>query len=352
MPTRINSLLRRHVRAIRRAEHFPVLLPHFQIVPGGAQTLQRVPERLSPATEYALRLCDGGRTLREVAQIAGISTATLLKQHDASRIILWHSSLGTCENLRNGKSIDHIILAPHPDDAVLSLGAELLAETIDESGKPRGHNSTLIVDVFSRTAWTRFPEDLGDMGSIQTVRDAEEQLVMLLLGAQLEMLGLPEVLLRGRAYCDIFTAPRDFRDEEASAILEVTVRRLHRLHPRARWSLPLCIGNHLDHRIVRDVGLGVLEKLGVPLGHISFYEELPYAAEEGGVPDYSEHIRGRILSPRVRNHPDHTMAWKLELNKVYWSQITWPQIRKMADYALRIGGLNAERQWVIAEGSY
>src|SRR5512146_1764536 len=94
--------LRRKVRAARRTGHFPVRVPHVETVAGQAETGR------------ALALCDGTRSLREVAEEAGISAAEVLRLHDEGRIVLWRSPLAG--QLPKHGPVSWIIFSPHPDD--------------------------------------------------------------------------------------------------------------------------------------------------------------------------------------------------------------------------------------------
>jgi LmbE family N-acetylglucosaminyl deacetylase len=191
--------------------------------------------------------------------------------------------------------------------------------------------SVMVVDVFSKTAWWRLSESAGDLEEIQRVRFAEEQLVMRMANAKLRVLGLEEALLRGHVMGELFSCDASEADKEASAKLDAALRGIAREHPHAKWYLPMGVGGHVDHRMVKEVGAAVLKEIGAR--EVWYYEEMFYAAETQSPLDGGEK-RGV------------EMKWKKELCRVYWSQFTAGRLRVLEEYAERIGeGKAVERVW-------
>lgn len=335
MRLQIPQHIRRHLRGLRRGDHHPVLLPHFQVTDEGIRTLDAAPEPVESPVAGALRLCDGSRTLRDVARAGGVSRATLIEQHDLGRIILWKSPLAGS----GGQSTDPpgvVIVSPHPDDAPLSAYA----------GCSTGR--ALIVNVFTRTTWSRFPALLRTPEDVQRIREAEERCMASLLAARLYMMGLPEALLRGYAMESVFGEPVEERDAAVRQTVVAGMTVLAFRHLRARWLLPLGVGNHVDHRLVRDASMEALRSAGVAMDQIEFYEDLPYAAEITGVPDFFNFWpqQGRLRVAGTHRVAAHE---KMELLRVYWSQLTWSQIGRVGEYGNRVGrGESVERSWALA----
>ena len=130
-----------------------------------------------------------------------------------------------------------------------------------------------------------------------------------------------------------------------SQALAAAVTDLARQHPQARWFLPLGVGNHIDHRLVRDTARQALRDAAVPDDRVVFYEDLHYAAKVNCRKLLDELVPGRALRPTLLRMKRH-LAWKMELLRVYWSQLYWGQIVEVGRYARRIGGpIPAERTW-------
>jgi LmbE family N-acetylglucosaminyl deacetylase len=231
-----------------------------------------------------------------------------------------------------------IIVSPHPDDASLSLGGMML-------GAAPGR--TLVLDVFTRTAWSRFPHELNDVALIAAIRRAEEDLMARMAGAAVIDLDQPEALLRDHEFTGVFSdSPRPW-DQQVLAGMRETVADLRRRFPAATWFLPLTVGDHLDHRVVRNAALAALQATELDTDAVRFYEDLPYAAA-ATTPDFSGLLPGRRLQPQAIDIHSVRME-KVELNRAYWSQLSWGQLATLLEYARRIGnGRAIERVWRIA----
>lgn len=332
------KLLRTGVQAIWRARQYPVLLPQSDVCDGALRTLDRPGVALDAKLAAGLCLCDGTRTLVEIVRRSGAGYGQLLALHDEGTILMWRGPVP--DRPPTDVPTEAIIVSPHPDDAALCLGGLMLTH------RP---GAVIVLDVFTRTAWSRFPAELTDVARIGQVRDAEERMMARLAGAVLHTLDLPEAMLRQHTMGDVFQAMPTALDRDEAGAIAPAVAALARQHPAARWYLPLAVGNHLDHRLVRDVTTEALEREGVSPDHVRFYEDLPYADTLGGNPDFADAVPGRKLAPEAIDISD-VWRWKLELNRVYWSQLTWSQIRKVGEYAKRIGGGRAvERVWGCGE---
>ena len=286
MPSRIYQFVRRHLRALKRAQSYPILLPHFTVSDDEVRGVDGSRAPISPALAKALRLSDGSRRLSAVAKSSGATVEDLLQQYDQGRIILWKERIE--EPFAPEDRFHTIVMSPHPDDAALSA----FSESQDHANFFLGFH---VVNVFSRTAWWRFPDRQGDVAEIQRVREMEEKFVSRLMRARLKMLDLPEALLRGYDMDEVFRPPVPARDAPVEAAIVAAIKELVQLQP-GWWLLPLGVGGHVDHLVVREFSLAALEESVVPLESIMFYEDLPYAADVSeGTPDFSDVIIGRRL---------------------------------------------------------
>lgn len=163
------------------------------------------------------------------------------------------------------------ILAPHPDDAALSLGVTLAS--LAAAGE-----RLRIVTCFSRSAWAPNLSQ-RNLESVTAIRRAEDRRYAASLGSPCELvdLGGTDAPFRGGyhgRFAFIHQRPFDANELATRAWL---VQRLGDVLADGPLLLPMALGGHIDHRLVLDAGLAVCG--GRPLG---LYEELPYAIGRGG----------------------------------------------------------------------
>lgn len=336
MADQISQRIRRYLRGFKRAADHPILLPHFEPTPDGLRSIDGSHHALPPNVLTAVKLCNGTRPLRTVAREARTRMTALVRLHDEGKLIFWPPPTAQPPDSPTAASPPFFILSPHPDDAALSAFAYL---------RRGGFERVNVVNVFTRTAWWRLSAH-PNVSDVTRIREEEERLVAKLTNVHLDMLGLPEAVLRGYPFREVFSEPVAARDTEVRRQLAARVTQFASAHPDARWLLPLGVGNHVDHVIVRDESLSALRHANVDPQHVRFYEDLPYAADIEGVPDFTTVIAGHPL------HVAETLDVgdeKLECLRVYWSQLTWSQIVKVGEYGVRIGRKGcAERVWAFA----
>ncbi|MGE5609426.1 MAG: PIG-L deacetylase family protein [Bacillota bacterium] len=315
MLARVKQLVRRRLRGMQWSGCYPIVLPHVWL----------------SDVDGSVALCDGTRTMRQVSQKGGLPLEQIIGWHDEELIVIWPKALVHGPLVQDDRPRT-VVVSPHPDDAAFSVGGMMLRQAAT--------SRVVVLDVFTHTAWWRYGEP--DPDRVVAMRYAEEKLMSRLAGVELRMLGLPEALLRGYELGQVFAAQPGKADLRVAAEIGATVRTLAAEWPGAQWWLPMGIGGHLDHRLVRDTAANALQTAGVT--GVRFYEDQPYAAEGCNLVD-SGNWAGR---PRVSLDVDISgwLRWKLELCRVYASQITWPRIRSLGGYARRIGrGRAVERLW-------
>lgn len=109
--------------------------------------------------------------------------------------------------------------------------------------------------------------------------------------------------------------------------------------------VPLGVGSHVDHRIVREAVAG----WDLPHDSLCYYEDYPYAAQ----PEALEMALAEIgaVQPLVVSLPEGALEAKIRAAACYESQIStfWPGLAAMAEAlradAARVGG---ERLWLPA----
>jgi len=331
------NYLRRHVRAIQRGGQYPVLVPGHTLTDAGVQTVDGATRAIAPELSRALKLCDGKRTLAHVARQAKIARTDLIRAHEDGLLLMWRAPVPAEAPSALGHAPHSIILSPHLDDAALSCGGRML-----------GDQSVLVVNVFNKGAWWRFPHTLADAERIQACRNVEEAMISRLSGAVMKSLDLPEALLRGHTMAELFTAPPDQRDADVAGQVCAAVAALAREYPLAHWFVPLAVGEHIDHHIVRDAAMAALTEERVKPTHLHFYEDLPYAAKLGPQADFATRIPGQTLREESLDIEDH-LPWKLELLRAYWSQFRLSDFAELGRYAKAVGGSEAaEITWTAA----
>jgi LmbE family N-acetylglucosaminyl deacetylase len=156
---------------------------------------------------------------------------------------------------------------------------------------------------WQRAAWTRsanitnnetearpLADNTGGQGSMAPVdfsaadamemRKLEEERYAFFAEASVIFLDLPDAVYRGyEGDAQLLGTPRD--DDEAP--YELLRAEILRLEPQMVY-FPLAVGNHVDHQLCREVGLGLLAEgrrwvMPAPsfVGRLSFYEDYPYA---------------------------------------------------------------------------
>jgi LmbE family N-acetylglucosaminyl deacetylase len=208
--------------------------------------------------------------------------------------------------------------------------------------------------------------DQAAAGELMATRRLEDERYALYAEASLVLLDLPDAVFRGYEGDDeLLGQPRD--DDEAP--IELLRREIARLEPQKVY-LPLGVGDHVDHQLMRRVGMSMLREgrnwiMPGPdwAGTVTFYEDFPYAAWNGfsRLDDLSVDVRAEIPEG-VSLWPEHAdisdgIERKVTGISLYESQIgrLFGGVKPMADVVRRhgrrvgeLGGLAgafAERYW-------
>jgi LmbE family N-acetylglucosaminyl deacetylase len=250
----------------------------------------------------------------------------------------------------------HIYLSPHLDDAVLSCGGTIYAQSRrDErvlvmtvfAGSPPDVNLT----PFTRELWERW----GGADDPVAARRAEDRAALEMLGAEVLHLSYLDCVYRqdpatGEALYP--TVEHIFAEVQPaeSALADALYRDLHdRLAsiPGPLIYAPLGAGHHVDHQIARRVVIR-LRAEGAP---VMFYEDWPYAGEAEAI---ARALQGDGQGWRRRISPlsEEMLAAKGNAVACYASQIStfWPDLgamrRALRQQAERVGGAElAEGFW-------
>ena len=163
---------------------------------------------------------------------------------------------------------DVLVLSPHPDDAALSLGSAIAH---------RHWGECTVVNVFSDQRYSLLSgTDIGDILD-------EDEAALRELGAEAIMLGLPEadVRLHRRPSELMGYRAENLARSADSVVLPLVLGALRDHLMRSAPSvvcIPLAVGGHVDHVLVREAALVLLREMaygGIP-SRWCFYEDLPY----------------------------------------------------------------------------
>jgi len=179
-----------------------------------------------------------------------------------------------------------VVVEPHMDDAILSVGGQLLLRS--------GQHRITILSVFGVSNYTSYMEmkrPFFDHQKITRLRVEESSLAAALVGAKFKSLGfldaplrllpaeewsdqgLPEQLRMVHGFLGSIPIPHVVR----TVALDLS-RALQELDPDEVW-IPMGLGHHVDHRTCRSACLRALFAATGKLGElpVRLYEDLPYS---------------------------------------------------------------------------
>lgn len=224
-----------------------------------------------------------------------------------------------------------VVLSPHRDDAAFSLALSIsrwIATGTDVS----------VLNFFTRSDYAPYAPDGAD---IPALRAAEDVKALRAIATTIKMHSLPllDAPLRlpidfgSITNPDVFTPVPDEVAQLGRVITDFCRRSL--------LIAPLGLGEHIDHRTVRDAALAVFDPK-----RIAFYEDLPYAAwtSEAAIRERVSVLEGelnvRLFPSRQRSR---TLRWKSRVIRKYESQIDDRMVETIARYGEKYSG--RERIW-------
>jgi LmbE family N-acetylglucosaminyl deacetylase len=247
-----------------------------------------------------------------------------------------------------GKRRRVMVIEPHMDDAVLSVGGLML--------RRRDECEFLIVTIATRSVATSYRDldrDFFDIETVSGIRKAESRIVARLLGGRHIPLGLADATLRYHpqnwtldwfrrhkpaVYMCLQHAPGPDELEQWTSTL---AKAIDDLQPEEIW-MPLGAGMHTDHQLTRHACLNILRsdpKL-VEQCVCHFFQDVPYAA------DYPAHTADLIKAlgeagARLEEESvDITtvMAEKMHLLSIYASQWKTEVIQRRVQTCAKVLG--------------
>ncbi len=241
-----------------------------------------------------------------------------------------------------------VVASPHRDDAAFSLGLSI------ERWLDAGHRVD-VLNCFTQSDYAPYSDVAtlhknDRMSFASAVRKREDAAWNRLLGGRLRFndLDLLDAPLRlGCALEEVLTVEIRLGDRARARVTGAIAKLARGAAPETMaFVLPLAIGNHIDHRIVRQAGLEALVASPLP---VAFYEDLPYAARPEAMGELKRHADAVGLSLQAgfvsaaASDVEAARVRKLRLAECYDSQIDSELARNTATFCERYAG--RERVW-------
>jgi LmbE family N-acetylglucosaminyl deacetylase len=158
---------------------------------------------------------------------------------------------------------DTVVLSPHPDDAVFSLGGAMLKGIL---GK------ILIVNVFTRSAYV--VDEVASDVEVTELRRAEDLKAVASLGCKSVYMELPDSSLKDcyRTEADYMDRNADIHADPCWEAARIGVLEMLQGLNYGLALFPLGLGGHVEHRILKEIGLEAADR-GIPT---AFYEDAAY----------------------------------------------------------------------------
>jgi LmbE family N-acetylglucosaminyl deacetylase len=268
----------------------------------------------------------------------------------ADDVVHRFKELGVCElaesDYPTGRRLV-LVVEPHSDDAVLSIGGTMWA---------RRHECEFVVaTVGSRSNFTSYymlGRDYFDVDAISSLRAAEAELFVRLIGGQYRALGRSDAPLRyhgGNWSLDWFRRhnssvavfiSRQASEKELSDWVEVIRDLILNENADQIW-IPLgCC--HTDHQLTRNACLLALSQNGSLVGHLPacFYQDVPYDIRFPGVAASVVGVLERAGAKMAREVVPIASAFedKLRLVSLYASQFKLEAMRPDIEASARRAG--------------
>lgn len=237
-----------------------------------------------------------------------------------------------------------IFISPHPDDIAYSCFASLIDPLADLS-------QTLIVTVFGSSI--RAHGALGSRSSareISAVRLREDATFTMATECHLQSLTFQDSSLRYKEWVP-FESLTSRNDPIFLEIKEALRCLIEPLLGRATVFIPLGIGSHIDHCIVRDAVRDIIGECGTKhsKNNLFYFEDLPYASKysEEEIVKYARTVVSPLTRPIIVDLDGLWSSKRLAI-RIYESQLKPTVLPAISQHARRVGGQKskAERIWV------
>ncbi len=200
-----------------------------------------------------------------------------------------------------------LIVSPHLDDAIFSLGGFILNNCVFR---------LTVLNVFTISRYT--VAAVGDPQEVTATRLLEESEASRRLNFESLICQFPDASLRSqyKDEVDYLNVDTDPKNDDLWEAVEATVERVVGSNDYALLFFPLALGHQIDHRILFEIGRKLLSQ-GLP---VLFYEDAGYdaASQEDLI---NEHVaRSGLDISRLRFEYINPEA-KLDYVKLYRTQV-------------------------------
>ena len=236
-----------------------------------------------------------------------------------------------------------LFISPHPDDIAFSCYASL-------TNAPSTPRDALILTVFNQSQFSYRNDKRYPAKEVTSWRQGEDVAFATSLGCGLKFLNLPDSSLRHIEYSSEYQIlTRD--DPMFDVVTESLESIVNSFRGRSPIFLPLALGDHLDHRIVRDAVREILGRDGVvhDSNLLLYYEDLPYAASlsDHAISRHAGQLMPKAALPLLI---DIDARWNEKLDGLHFypSQLETSTISTLLKHAKHVGGgsRRAERLWI------
>lgn len=237
---------------------------------------------------------------------------------------------------------EHLIISPHLDDAMLSLGGFML------------RNPGCRVLDLCNTAWSELKHLKGQTVEVITAQNLrEEEQIMREAGATFHFENLPEALARDpkMEWNDPIDLKRDYKTQ-----LSMEFALAREAADAKNIYFPMAVGEHTDHMLAFGLAETFMKASLKPGQTLYLYEDLPYSTYNDNDNNYDRRL-GRvrnnlIVVPSLINITSQVDE-KIRILHYYESQLNADHLKRVRDYAFAVGeqggssGEAFERVWEI-----
>ncbi len=228
---------------------------------------------VAPEAAAVLRACDGRRSLTSLKKISS-DAEEIVETANRSGILTWNRIpkyfIGSKKRRR------WLMLSPHQDDIAVSIGGLIL--------KSKGTAEVHILTLASRSIFSVLPMLSGSSSRTSKIRNLEDDIYAMSLGAKIHRGNLREQLLiaqtsarhtKKEAMKKLWLPPSPQKVARFQKVIESYIRKLK---PNVLF-VPLGVGDHIEHTTTNLAVLRILRKNPRMLNNVEivFYEELPYS---------------------------------------------------------------------------
>jgi LmbE family N-acetylglucosaminyl deacetylase len=225
-----------------------------------------------------------------------------------------------------------VVLSPHRDDATFSLALSL------RHWSSAGVSIT-VVNFFTQSAYAPYAPDGANISALRADEDRRSLRAV-----------DPQIYLRSLSFLDApLRLPIDFGAITNPAVFTPVSEEVERMSNvirsicrRALAIAPLGLGEHIDHRTVRDAAI-----VALPRKSVAFYEDLPYASwtSESDIRKRISTLEAQLMTP-LSACRQRSRNWRFKNRAVrsYHSQIDDSMAVSISRYGEKYNG--GERIWV------